>query len=414
MLRKLLSMTAAAALVAGAGAATADEHPIKLGGLATLEGPFAVPGEDGIRGIRMALEKFGHEAGGREIELITASSDASPDSAVNAARRLVENDEVDVLVGPLSGSEGIAVKDYAKNHPDTTFVNGSSAAQRTTLDDPSENFFRFSTDGAQWQAGLGEYAYEEKGYEKVAIVAEDYSFPYSLVMGFMTDFCALGGQVVEKFYVPLGTRDYATTVASIPQDIDALYVALGGSDAINFLSQYQQMGSAKPMIAGSITVDQSVLGAKGQQRDYLAGTITAGPIADNWDDPKWVEFKETYAEMFDDGLPSPSLFAHAYYVNTLAVLTALDEVDGDLSNGQQAFREALQNLELETPTGTISVDENRNAVADIFITEVVKDGEGGLYNEVVKIVPEVNQTLGQPEEEFLANGFASRDNPSCP
>lgn len=414
MLKKLLSMTAAAALVAGAGAAVAQDDPVKLGGLATLEGPFAVPGEDGIRGIRMALEKFGYEAGGREIELITASSDASPDSAVNAARRLVENDEVDVLVGPLSGSEGIAIKNYAKDHPEVTFVNGSSAAQQTTLEDPSENFFRFSTDGAQWQAGLGEYAYKEKGYEKVAIVAEDYSFPYSLVMGFMTDFCKLGGQVVEKFYVPLGTRDYSTTVASIPQDIDALYVALGGSDAINFLSQYQQMGSAKPMIAGSITVDQTVLGAKGQQRDYLAGTITAGPIADNWDDPKWVEFKETYAEMFDDGLPSPSLFAHAYYVNTLAVLTALDEVDGDLSGNQAAFREALQNLELETPTGTISVDHNRNAVADIFITEVVKDGEGGLYNEVVKIVPEVNQTLGLPEEEFLANGFASRDNPSCP
>ena len=47
------------------------------------------------------------------------------------------------------------------------------------------NFFRFSTDGAQWMAGLGDYAYKDKGYRTVVTVAEDYSFPYSQVQGFM-------------------------------------------------------------------------------------------------------------------------------------------------------------------------------------------------------------------------------------
>jgi branched-chain amino acid transport system substrate-binding protein len=88
-----------------------------------------------------------------------------------------------VLVGPLSGDEGIAVKDYAKTHPEVTFINGTSAAQDTTLRDPAPKFFRFSTDGAQWMAGLGTYAFNDKGYKKVATVAEDYSFPYTQVFG---------------------------------------------------------------------------------------------------------------------------------------------------------------------------------------------------------------------------------------
>ncbi len=181
-------------------------------------------------------------AGGRKIEVITGSSDASPDSAIAAARKLVEQDGVQILIGPLSGSEGLALRDYAKTQPQVTFVNGTSAAADTTLREPADNFFRFTTDGTQWQAGLGEYVYNDKGWHTAVVVAEDYSFPYSQVMGFMLPFCEAGGKVVDKFWVPIGTKDYSSIVASIPDDVDAIYVARGGADGVNFLTQYQQAG----------------------------------------------------------------------------------------------------------------------------------------------------------------------------
>ena len=195
------------------GPALAQET-IKMGALATLEGAFTVLGEDSMRGVRLALEEFNHTAGGKKIELVTGSSDASPDSAVRATRKLVEQDGVQVLIGPLSGSEGLAVKDYAKTQPDVTFLNGSSAAQDTTLREPAENFFRFNTDGAQWMAGLGEYVYNEKGYRSLAVLAEDYSFPYTQVFGFLEPFCRLGGKVPAdaRFWVPIGTQNLSTTL----------------------------------------------------------------------------------------------------------------------------------------------------------------------------------------------------------
>lgn len=412
--RTVLLASACAAVMAWSGAALAQsDDTIRIGGLATLEGAFAVMGQDGMRGIEQAIAEHDKTAGGKKIELITASSDASPDSAVRAARRLVEQDKVDILIGPLSGSEGLAIKDYAKTQPQVTFVNGTSAAQDTTLRDPAPNFFRFTTDGAQWQAGLGEYAFKEKGYEKVAVVAEDYSFPYTLVQGFMIDYCALGGKVVDKFWVPIGNKDYSTVVASIPEDIDAVYVALGGADAVNFLSQYSQAGGDKPMIAGSITVDQTVLGSKGQRRQQVIGTPSAGPIADSWDNPDWKAYVARYKEMFPDGLPSPSLFSHGYYVSTKAVLEALDAVNGDLSDNQAKLRQHMASMELDTPTGKVHLDENRQAVADIFLTEVAEGEDGQLYNKVVKVIPQVNQTLGKPREEFLALGPVGRTNPEC-
>ncbi|MGF1611809.1 MAG: ABC transporter substrate-binding protein [Kiloniellales bacterium] len=403
---------AAAAAVAWSAAAQAQDS-IKIGGLATLEGAFTVLGEDSMRGLELALQEHNYTAGGKKIELIKGSSDASPDSAIRAARKLVEQDGVPILIGPLSGSEGLAVKDYAKEHPNVTFVNGTSAAQDTTLRDPAPNFFRFSTDGAQWMAGLGEYVFNEKGYKRVVTVAEDYSFPYTQVLGFMLPFCELGGKVVDKYWVPIGNKDYSSIIAAIPTDIDAIYVALGGADAVNFLTQYEQAGGEAPLIGGSITVDQTVLGSKGRQRNYVVGTPAAGPIADTWDDPRWKEFVAAYKAAFPDGFPSPSLFAHGYYINTKAVLLALDKINGDLSDGGAKPRETLVSLEFETPTGMVKLDENRQAIADIFLTEVIEGPDGNLLNEVVKVIPAVDQAMGMPRDQFLALGPVSRENPEC-
>ena len=391
------------------------QDTIKMGALATLEGAFTVLGEDSMRGVQMALAEFENMAGGKKIDLVTGSSDASPDSAIRAARKLVEQDGVQVLVGPLSGSEGLAIKDYAKTQPEVTFLNGSSAAQDTTLRDPAENFFRFSTDGAQWMAGLGEYAYNEKGYRNVAVLAEAYSFPYTQVFGFLEPFCRLGGKspAEYRYWVPIGNKDYSSVIAALPDDVDAIYVALGGADAVNFLTQYEQAGGELPLIGGSITVDQSVLGSKGRTRSFVIGTPSAGPVSDTWDDPRWNAFVVAYQQQFPDGFPSPSLFAHAYYINTKAALLALDQVGGDLSDGGVNYRAALSSLEFETPTGMVKLDERRNAIADVFLTEVIEGPEGNLLNKTIKVTQQVSQTAGLPYDQFLEYGAVGRENPSC-
>jgi branched-chain amino acid transport system substrate-binding protein len=407
-LRSVIGAAAAACLLGTAGA----QDTLKIGLLANLEGPFAVPGQDGYRGADMALKEMNGMAGGKKIEFVKVSSDATPDKAVAMTRKAVEQDKVQVMIGPLSGDEGIAVKNYAKTKPDITFINGSSGAQATTLADPAPNFYRFNTEGAQWMVGLGEHALS-KGYKKVFLVSEDYGFPYSQVQGFMASYCAKGGKVVDKAWVPLGTKDYAAVVAKIPKDIDAVLVVLGGSDAVNFLNQYEQAGGNKPMIGGSITVDQTVLNYKGKRRESLLGTMSAGPMADSIDTPEWKKFVADYKAQFKDGFPSPSLFAYLYYINTRATLEALDAVKGDLSNGQKAYRAALQKTSFKGPAGEVKIDSNRNGVGTTYITEVTKAPDGSFYNKVVKTVPNISQTLGLPEAEFKKMGLGSRDVPDC-
>ena len=408
------SLVGAAIAAALSGTPWAQQaQPVKIGLLATLEGPFAAGGADGMRGAELAVKQRGGVVAGRKIEIIKASSDAKPDVAVNATRKLVEQDKVDIMVGPLSGGEGIAVKDYAKTQPNITFINGSSGAQGATLTNPATNFFRFNTDGAQWMVGLGKAALD-KGYKRVMVIAEDYAFPYSQVQGFMSEYCKLGGKVPEKAWVPLGSKDYASVIAKIPKDVDAMLVVLGGADAVNFLNQYEAAGGDKPIVGGSITVSQDILNYRGKRRDSLVGTLSAGPVADAYDAPEWKAFVADYQKNFPvstGAYPSPSLFAYVYYQNMKAALDGLDAVKGDLSGGQAKYREALAKLVLKTPTGDVKLDGNRQAIGTTFVTEVVKDAQGNLFNKVHRKVDNVDQLLGMKKEEFQ---IGSRDVPNCP
>ena len=420
-MRKRIGIAPAIALAlaatVGAGSANAAGR-IKIGVFSTLEGTYTALGEDGMRGVAMALAKHHDKAGGKDLEIIRDSSNDTPDSALRAAKKLVEQDKVDILIAPLSGAEGIALHDYAKTQPQVTIINGCSGAQETTFVNPAKNFYRFNMDGAQWQKGLGQYIYNVKHYKKIATIGEDYAFVYTQVAGLVLDYCPLGGQITKRIWVPLGTKDFSSFIPQLPDDVDAIYLGLGGADAVNFLNQYQQAGGNAKLIGGTIMVDQTVLSSKGRAKEALVGTVAATGAADTNPAPSWQKFVKTYKDFpkkgyFKSRFTSPSICALSYYDATDAALQALDKVHGDLSNGQKKFRAVLSSLVLESPKGKIKLDHNRQAIATNYVTEVVKDKDGNLVNKVVETVPNVNQTLGFKESVFRKIGVPGRNNPEC-
>ncbi|TCR66363.1 ABC transporter substrate-binding protein [Bosea sp. BK604] len=414
MRKAYLAAVAACALIAAGGTGQAQEK-LKIGVMATLSGALTSGGEDGVRGVQIAAKQANNKIAGKDIEIITVATDASPDSALRAARKLVEQDKVQLIIGPLSGSEGIAMRDYSKTVPNLVMINGSSGALETTYVNPSPNFFRFNSDGAQWMAGLGEYVFKDKGYKKIAVIGEDYSFPYTQVFGFALGYCKAGGNIVQRQWVPLGTKDFGSVIANIPDDVDAIFLGLGGGDAVNFLNQYGQTGGKAKFIGGSIMADQTVLSSRGTAKRLLVGTPTSSGVADEWDDPKWKAWVKAYQDAFpaDKRFASPSLFATNYYNAFNALAAAMAKVNGDLSDGGAKLRAELAKTELDAPNGKVKLDDNRHAVATTFITEVAELPNGELTNKFIKTVPDVPQTLGLSAEAFKAVGLPSRTNPEC-
>ena len=91
--RLILAATFAVSVTLSGSASAADK--IKIGFFSTLEGPYTALGEDGQRGFDLAVMQHHNKAGGKDLEIIRGSSDASPDSALRAAKKLVEQDKVD-------------------------------------------------------------------------------------------------------------------------------------------------------------------------------------------------------------------------------------------------------------------------------------------------------------------------------
>ena len=86
---------------------------------------------------------------------------------------------------------------------------------------------------------------------------------------------------------------------------------------------------------------------------------------------------------------------YGYYVAGLALIQALNAVDGDLSDGQAALREALSTMTLEAPYGTVTLDENRQGIIDTYVAQLVlDDATGEVVQKTVSIVPQVDQTFG--------------------
>jgi branched-chain amino acid transport system substrate-binding protein len=350
---------------------------------------------------------------GHPIEIVYGGSDSTPDKAVEEARRLVEQEQVDILVGPLSGSEGIAVANYSKEQPGVTFVNGISGAQDTTLKVRSENFFRFHNDGTQWTAGLGDYAYNELGWRNVVTIGDDYDFPYSQIAGFVAEFCSLGGNVSERLWPPLGEEDYSSYITQIPEDVDGFFMGVGGTGTVAFVNQYGQLrGNLADRIMGGIFMtDPVILEELGNQ---VVGVVTAGMTAGDSQEPAYLEYAQGLGEAYPDleGTAS-SVFAYGYYTAMEAIAQGLEQVEGDLSDDHAAFRETLSNLELDAPLGTITLDENRQAIMDNFLQQIVEDTtDDGIPDvKTIKTIPQVDQTFAgafSPETPS-----PDRTNPPC-
>jgi branched-chain amino acid transport system substrate-binding protein len=406
-----------AATATGGGEATGE--PIKIGIFSNNEGGFAPFEGQTWGGAMLPLIERGATPvsgdptegvenaviAGHPIEIVYGGSDSTPDKAVEEARRLVEQEEVDILVGPLSGSEGIAVANYSKEQPGTTFVNGISGAQDTTLKVQSPNFFRFHNDGTQWTAGLGDYAYNELGWRNVVTIGDDYDFPYSQIAGFVAEFCSIGGKVTERLWPPLGEEDYSSYITQIPEDADGFFMGVGGTGTVAFVKQYGQLrGNLADRIMGGIFMTDPVI--LKELGDQVVGVVTAGMTSGDSQEPAYLEYAQALGEAYPDleGTAS-SVFAYGYYTAMQAIATALEEVDGDLSDDHAAFREALTNLELDAPLGTIVLDENRQAIMDNFLQQIVADNTGDGVPDVktIKTIPEVDQTFA---------GFFSAETPS--
>ncbi|HZR93097.1 MAG TPA: ABC transporter substrate-binding protein [Gaiellaceae bacterium] len=402
--------------VGRSGAAT----PVRIGILTDCQGAFGAWYERDIEGAQAALAQYipgmkPKDPNKGSAGMTTGNLDGHPvsvvgygcgndraDTAIKETRRLMEQLHANVLIGPLSGDESIAVANYAKAHPQWTFINGTAGAQDTTLKVRAPNFFRFNGDGAQWNAGTADIAYRLEHWRKAAAIMDDYSFAWTSAAGFIAEFCAVGGKITARSFPPLNTTDYSSFVRQLPppSQVDGYFWAVGGSGLIPSLKAFEQAygpldgkqfaGNLFWGVPGSFQalgtrVANALVGGFGTAGDLkTAAAKKYAAIVDRWykKDPP---FPGSTASGAADG------FLYNYFNAAWALTIALRQTKGDPS--PKPLWKALSKVVLHAGYGTISLDKNRNAIQDQFVQQLYLDN-GKLNIRTIAYVPKVDQTFG--------------------
>ena len=427
--RAVLLPLVVVAVVLG-GACGDDEEPLRIGVLTECSGLLEAAREGILASAQLPLlDRGGEPAGerpsdgiegaevaGRPVEIVEGCTEITAlTRQILETRRLVEEEKVDVVIGPAGEVEGALASRLARRYPDTTFVLGASAAQEATLADPRPNVFRFTADGAQSAAGLGSYAFRELGWRHAAVVMDPVPASWEAAAGFVAEFCSLGGSVVERplllaGVVPGGAQADRLLGERLAGEVDGTMLISGFYPPTAFLRGYGAGGrplAPRLLLNGFGFLLPGGLAPGGLDlRDVVLGS----DIPPNLERAQWHAHARALARAYPAlGATARDPLALPVYTGAEAVARALEDVGGEPGANGRDLRRALGRIRFEAPAGPLSLDANRQAVVDVHLRRL---GANGTTTRPLEVVHDVRQDFGG----WFRPGAAapSVESPACP
>ncbi len=364
--------------------ALAQAGPIKIGVLAPMSGVFSSLGLHKTNGIKLYFDGAGMKIANRPVQVIIEDDEGKPQEGLRKARKLVESDNVDVLLGVLSSAVGYAIKDYVGRAKKVWVTTGAAADGIFKKKNRSPYAFRASLSVWQGNQPMGTWLAGQK-YKRVLVTGPDYSMGREAIDAFRTAFEVDGPKIEASIFPPLGTTDFGPYLADIKRlEPDVVYASFAGSDAVRFVQQYASYGLAGkiPLTGYGYLVEEDVIAAVGDAAKSVRNGL-------NWayglDTPQNKEFIDRYRKTYST---VPTVDAVAGFVGAQVVAKAIEALGGDVKS-QEVLSDAILALKLDTPRGPISFDpETNNVIQTIYVRDVGDIG-GALHNRVLESYPNV-------------------------
>lgn len=384
-------------------AAAAAPARLKVGLLAPTTGVAAAPGHDMINGWKLWWSQHGDAVAGTTIDTTYYDTASNPNTALTQARRAVEQDGVQLLIGPYLANEGLAVAPYAEEHKTPLFLPTVSADDLTQRKASSFVIKVAGWSSSQTTHPAGGWAVE-KGYRKAVTLGDAYAFAYESVGGFAQTFTEKGGKVTKQLWVPLGTTDFSPYLSQVQAERpDVVMVCVVGADAVHFLQQWTSFGlkGRVPLIVQETVTDQSSI--RTLPPEDVVGIIAFSHYAEGRGDPATERFIATYAKAYH---ALPSYMAAGFYTAAEWIQRALVEVHGDATD-QQKFLNAVRTASVpDSPFGPQRLDPYGAPVQNVYIREVQRvppqyAAYAKTWNVVIKTYPSVSQFWTYNPAQYL-------------
>ena len=350
---------------------------VKIGLVIPQAGVYVPLGTDLKRGWDLFLERHGEKLGNHEVTTVVADEGDSPQSGVPAVQKVLQSDQVDVIVGVVNSAVALGSQDSIKEAKKLLLVANAGAGAITGAA-RSPYIWRTSFTNAQIASVMGQHLAKAAAGQRVYILAPDYAAGTEVLTGFRKAFEAGGGQIAGEAKPAFGkTQDYQPFLAPIRQSgAKAVFCFFSGAEAVAFVKQYHQFGlhAELPLYGSGFLTEGSVLAAQGEA---ALGIQTTLHYCAELDSPANREFVAAYRAKYD---AVPTCFsvqawdAANVLDRALAQATALD---GDSLSKALASVGTIEN----SPRGPWSFD-GQSPRQQVYLRKVEKR-ESGYVNAVV-------------------------------
>ncbi|QLD89136.1 ABC transporter substrate-binding protein [Natronomonas salina] len=247
-----------------------DDDSIKIGLQADLTGALSIYGFWHRRILENYVESINENDGidGRQVELHVEDTETDSEAGGQVFRRLVQQEDVDFVIGSQSSGVSIATNPLAKQMQVPYFPLGEA---------PSIT----GSDGNRWVVRNNhstEHAAEiavEHGMDsgsRWTIIYQDYAFGQQYRDTVSAAVERRDGEVLTSIGVPVGESDLTSYLNKVPDDTEVLFNALIGASSLNFLQQSADLGTPGQRlgaIASIEGVDISQTGEGAQGAEYV-------------------------------------------------------------------------------------------------------------------------------------------------
>jgi branched-chain amino acid transport system substrate-binding protein len=241
----MAAVAATLALAAGTAQAQISDDVVRIGVMGDMSGPYSGNGGPGsVLAARMAIEDFGGKVNGKAIELLSVDDQNKPDVGLNAARKWLDTEKVDTIVGGSASSIALGVQTLMKEKQKPYLIAGSVSSDLTgKACSPMGMQFLVDT-YALPKAGV--QLLINKGIKDFYFVTVDYAFGAALQAEATRFIEAAGGKVVGSVKHPLGATDFSSYLLQAQSSgAKAIVILNAGLDLSNALKQAAEFRIAK-------------------------------------------------------------------------------------------------------------------------------------------------------------------------
>ncbi|MCG5476264.1 MAG: ABC transporter substrate-binding protein, partial [Sinorhizobium fredii] len=321
-----------------------------------------------MRGAELAVKEINDAGGvdGQKIELYSADSQGTPVEGVSATRRLIDEDEVDYVIGDVSSSVTLAMQPVAED-AEVLLLNAASSNPRITYAAGVGGFkwtYRNYPTDENRAFVVAKYAAEQRGFTKFAVLSVDSDYGRSAIEFTKKYLPEFKGEILTEDYYKEGEVDFRSVLAKIRDSGAQAILMYGLADTTPIVArQMVELGLAGKVTLvgnGEFNTEKTIKSAP----TALEGAVEAAAWLPAWDSPESKAFVEKFTTTYDE---APNNHAYVHWDTVRLLAQAIHEAGG---NDREKVREALSKIKYKSPVGEVTFDDHNQARLPMILLQI--------------------------------------------